>query len=64
VLWSFYHHHSTQVESFYTALNEAGGLGIKPFEPPRKDIVEYYREWLERNGYPNWSFWENIATWW
>lgn len=64
VLWSFYHHHSTQVESFYTALNEVGRPDIKPFEPPRKDIVEYYREWLEHDGYPIWSFWENIATWW
>jgi aryl sulfotransferase len=64
VLWSYYHHHSTQTESFYTTLNKAGGPDIKPFEPPCNDIVEYYRVWLEQDGYPIWSFWENIATWW
>lgn len=64
VLWSYYHHHSSHTETFYKMLNEACGPDVEPFTPPKDDIIEYYRKWLAQDGYPIWSFWENIATWW
>ena len=64
VLWSYYHHHTNHVDAFYDMLNEAGGPGIEPFAPSQDDIITFYRKWLECDGYPIWSFWENIATWW
>ncbi|MDH5233264.1 MAG: sulfotransferase domain-containing protein, partial [Gammaproteobacteria bacterium] len=64
VLWSYYHHHSNHTESFYEMLNAVCGPNVEPFSPPQDEIVEYYRKWLEQDGYPIWSFWENIATWW
>ena len=64
VLWSYYHHHTNHLDAFYDMLNDAGGPGIEPFAPSQDDIVTFYRKWLERDGYPIWSFWENIATWW
>jgi aryl sulfotransferase len=33
-------------------------------EKPTDDIVQYFREWLDKDGYPFWSFWENVRTWW
>tara|TARA_R110002073_G_scaffold151033_2_gene305161 strand:- start:1693 stop:2403 length:711 start_codon:yes stop_codon:yes gene_type:complete len=64
VLWSYYHHHSSHTDSFYEMLNDACGPEVEPFSHPQDEIIEYYRKWLEQNGYPIWSFWENIATWW
>ncbi len=64
VLWSYYHHHSNHTNSFYDMLNEACGPDVEPFERPQDEIIAYYRKWLEQDGYPLWSFWENIATWW
>lgn len=64
VLWSYYHHHTNHVDAFYEMLNEACGPEIEPFTPTQDDIVTFYRKWLEQDGYPIWSFWENIASWW
>ncbi|MGI9265019.1 MAG: sulfotransferase domain-containing protein, partial [Gammaproteobacteria bacterium] len=64
VVWSFYNHHCALTDDLYDALNAEGGPGIEPLRPPDKDIFEYFHHWLETDGYPIWSFWENIATWW
>lgn len=64
VLWSMYNHHVNGNEEYYHVLNETPGLVGPPM--PRCDvpILEYFRRWLEQDGYPWWSFWENIRTWW
>jgi aryl sulfotransferase len=31
-----------------------------PIERPPADIRQYWREWLDGDGYPWWSFWENV----
>ena len=64
VLWSLYNHHSTANESWYQALNETPGLVGPPVPKPVDSIVKYYNEWLDKDGYPFWSFWENVKTWW
>ncbi len=64
VLWSLYNHHSTANEKFYGALNETPGLVGPKLEKPNESIVEYYHEWLEKDGYPFWSIWENVNSWW
>lgn len=64
VLWSMYNHHSNGNALFYKLLNETPGRVGPPLDPPDPDIRRYFRRWLEEDGYPFWSFWENIATWW
>ena len=32
--------------------------------PAPDDVMEYWKRWLDQDGYPWWSFWENIRTWW
>ena len=64
VLWSLYNHHSTANDFWYHALNDTPGLVGPPIGKPVEDIVQYYHEWLDQDGYPFWSFWENIRTWW
>lgn len=64
VVWSLYNHHANANQAWYEALNDTPGRVGPPIEPPPADIVVYFREWLEKDGYPFWSFWENIKTWW
>ena len=64
VLWSLYNHHSMGNDAMYHALNDSPGRVGPPLERPSADIREYWHEWLDRDGFPYWSFWENVRTWW
>ncbi len=64
VVWSMYNHHANANEFWYQALNETPGRVGPPIEKPVDSIVSYYHDWLEKDGFPFWSFWENIKSWW
>jgi aryl sulfotransferase len=64
VVWSFYNHHTNASDFLYDALNNTPGLVGPEFEKPTDDIHEYWHDWMNRDGFPLWSFWENIRTWW
>jgi len=64
VLWSLHNHHFMANEVWYKALNETPGLVGPPIGKPTEDIVQYYHEWLDKDGFPFWPFWDNIRTWW
>jgi aryl sulfotransferase len=64
VVWSFYNHHANANATWYAALNDTPGRVGPPIEPPPADIRRYWRDWLDRDGYPFWSLWENARTWW
>ena len=52
VLWSLYNHHSTANKIWYEALNETPGRYGPPIEPPPSSIVQYYHDWLDKDGHP------------
>jgi aryl sulfotransferase len=64
VIWSLYNHHANANDAFYEALNDTPGRVGPPLEKPPESVVEYFRVWLEQDGYPFWSYWENIKSWW
>jgi aryl sulfotransferase len=64
VVWSMYNHHANANDLWYHALNDTPGLVGAPIAKPTPDIVQYYNEWLDKDGFPFWPFWENIRTWW
>lgn len=64
VVWSMHNHHVNANASWYAALNDTPGLVGSPIGPPRADVRDYWREWLDRDGHPFWPFWENVRTWW
>jgi aryl sulfotransferase len=64
VVWSLYHHHVNANAFWYAGLNDTPGRIGPPIERPRADVVQYWREWLARDGFPLWSFWENVRSWW
>jgi aryl sulfotransferase len=64
VLWSLYNHHAMGNDAMYDALNNSPGRVGPPLERPTDDIREYWHTWLDQDGFPYWSFWENVRTWW
>jgi len=64
VVWSFYNHHINANDIWYSALNDTPGRVGPPMPRPPADIRQYWREWLDGDGYPWWPFWENIRSWW
>ena len=64
VLWSLYHHHLTANDTWYSLMNDTPGLVGEPIGRVDMDVVPYFRRWLERDGYPFWSLWENVKSWW
>jgi aryl sulfotransferase len=63
VIWSMYNHHSSFRDHAYEMFNGPGLVG-EPLPRPDPDIRRYFRTWLEKDGYPFWSFWDNTASWW
>jgi aryl sulfotransferase len=64
VVWSLYNHHSSANQTWYDALNQTPGRIGPPIELPPDDVRVYWREWMSGDGFPFWSYWENIRSWW
>jgi aryl sulfotransferase len=64
VVWSLYNHHAGFRDEAYALLNGTPGLVGEPLPRPDPDIRSYFRTWLEQDGRPFWSFWDNLSTWW
>lgn len=64
VMWSLYNHHASANQDFYDALNNTPGRVGPPLGRPPESVVDYFCAWLDNDGYPFWSFWDNIKSWW
>jgi aryl sulfotransferase len=64
VVWSFYNHHANANDFWYELINDTPGRVGPPIDKPSADLREYFLAWLDGDGYPLWSFWENIRSWW
>jgi aryl sulfotransferase len=64
VIWSLHNHHSNHTELAFQLLNETPGRVGPPLPRADPDIRRYFMTWLENDGQPYWSFWENISSWW
>ena len=64
IVWSMYNHHARANDAWYDALNNTPGLVGPPIEKPPESVLQYFNEWMERDGHPWWPFWENVRSWW
>lgn len=64
VAWSAHNHFTHVKPEFFAMLNDTPGRVGPPMPRLPDDVREFFLEWMERDGYPIWSFWENIRTWW
>lgn len=64
MVWSLYNHYANANEHWYGALNNTPGRVGPPIEKPPETVDAFFRQWFERDGFPFWSYWENIRSWW
>lgn len=64
IAWSLHAHLLNFTDEAYGMFNETPGLVGPPLERPSDDIKAFWYRLLREDGYPMWSFWENIRTWW
>jgi aryl sulfotransferase len=64
IVWSMFNHHSMANDAWYEALNDTPGRVGPPIERPPATAEQYFRDWMDRDGYPWWPFWENVRSWW
>ena len=64
VVMSMHNHHSNFAPIAYELINGMPGRVGPELPPCDPDKRRYFRTWLDGDGAPFWSFWENIATWW
>ena len=64
VVWSLYNHHLNANTAWYDALNKTQGRVGPEIEPPCSSISQYFDDWLDQDGFPFWSLWDNARTWW
>jgi len=64
VMMSMHNHHSNFAPIAFDLINNTPGRVGDPLPPADPDPRRYFRTWLDHDGAPFWSFWENIASWW
>lgn len=64
VVWSFHNHHFNANQLWFDTLNNAPGLVGPELAPACSDISQYWHDWMDKDGFPFWSFWENTRSWW
>jgi len=67
VAWSLYNHHAGFSEMAYQLINNTMGRVGPPLEPPKGDVLEYFREWLSGGSSAlsvGSTFWEHVQGWW
>ena len=63
-LWSWYNHHRGYSDTAFQLFNETPGRVGPPIGRATDDIVEYFHEWLERDGFPIWPYFSHVQSWW
>ncbi len=63
-VWSHHNHFRTLKAERLEAINDDPGRVGPPIERPPESVREYFRTWLERDGYPLWPFWSHVRSWW
>ncbi len=64
ICWSLHNHFSSFTDDFLSTLNSVPGRFGPPQVRGAADVHQFYTDWIERDGTPSWSFWENIRSWW
>ncbi len=61
--WSLHNHHFNATDAYFERYN-SGVDHLPPLTPGTPDPHEFYRQWMARDGFPMWSFWDHNRTWW
>lgn len=62
VAFSLFNHFARANEGFYALVNDPQKPGLTVERPT--DVRKWFRDWLERDGFPIHPFWCNVQSWW
>ena len=61
--WSLHNHHYNATDAYFARYN-TGADHLPPLTRGTADPQQFYHDWLARDGYPMWPFWDHHRTWW
>lgn len=64
VLWSLYNHHRNMKQDVIESIDSVPERNGPPLGIASTSILQYFRDWLTKAGYPWWSYWEHVSSWW
>jgi aryl sulfotransferase len=64
VLWSLYNHHRNMKREVIQGIDSVPERTGPPLGEVSASVLEYYRNWLMKDGNPWWPYWEHVRSWW
>jgi Sulfotransferase domain. len=64
VLWSLYNHHRNFKKEVIRDIDWVPERVGPPLGEAPSSVIEYFRDWLTKDGYPWWPYWSHIQSWW
>ena len=64
VLWSLYNHHRNFKKEVIRDIDSVPERVGPPLGEAPSSVIEYFRAWLMKDGYPWWPYWTHILSWW
>lgn len=64
VLLSLYNHHLNFKTGISHFVYEMPGIIVPSRGDSPESVLHYFRDWLMKDGYPWWPYWEHIFSWW
>jgi aryl sulfotransferase len=64
VVWSLYNHHRNFKKDVIESIDSVPERTGPPLGEASASVIAYFRDWLTRDGYPWWPYWEHILSWW
>lgn len=62
--WSLYHQQANVTDEWHQRVNNSPMRTGLPLHKPLGSVRDYFQQWLDKDGYPFWSFWEHVRSWW
>ncbi len=63
-VWSWHNHLISMSDQFYETVNNSPARVGPEFPRPSDDVLQFYREWLDGDGFPLTDFWSHYQGWW
>ena len=64
VLWSLYNHHRNFKKEVIRDIDRVPERVGSPLGEAPASVLEYFRDWLAKDGFPWWPYWTHILSWW
>ena len=64
VLWSLHNHHRNFKKEVIRDIDNVSERVGPPLGEAPASVLEYFREWLAKDGLPWWPYWSHIMSWW